>query len=126
MEVAQSQSRMVPRTTGLSALLFFGLWSVYGLVFQDRDWGTTGRLLMTYALVRRDKSDPFVASGGRLLEHPQTRDLAVNDEGRFFCDKAPGQSWLSTPAYWLSLKWGWPNPFLTPRWRLSNGPVTIG
>lgn len=111
--MSMNREQTVASSTALSAALFIGLWGIYGCVIQDRDWGTTSRLLLTYALVQDGTSEVtgFVSSGGRLLEHPQTRDLAVNDQGRFFSDKAPGQSWLGVPAYWLALGTGLASPF---------------
>ena len=68
---------------------------------HSRDWNTTTRFLLTHALVDHGTVEisTFVAKDGELLEHPPTRDLARSTDGRFFCDKAPGLSFLGAIPY---------------------------
>lgn len=92
----------------LAAGLAAALLAIYAEFHQARDWNTASRLMLTYSLVQRGEIEitPFVASHGRLLEHPQTRDLARDAAGRYFCDKAPGQSYLGAGWCWMALRAG--------------------
>lgn len=94
----------VRRQTRLqAAFVFMGLFAIYGCFRQDRDWNTSSRLLLTAGLVQDRSIDvtPYVSQNGQLLENPLTRDLAVNDQGRFFSDKAPGHSFWGAGSYAL-------------------------
>lgn len=105
------------------AVLFLGLMAFYACFHQARDWNSASRLMLTYALVQRGTIEitDFVAQDGRLLKDPQTRDLSSRGDGRYYCDKAPGQSFLGTLPYWLTRHLGLvePHPLAAPviaRW----------
>jgi hypothetical protein len=84
-----------------SVLVFASVLAAAACFEHSRDWNTATRLLLTHALVDHASIEitRYVAPAGRLLEHPPTRDLARSADGRYFCDKAPGQSFLGAPAY---------------------------
>lgn len=105
-----------PRGWGVILTLFaLSLLAVYSVFHQSRDWNTATRLLLTYALVQNGDIEitPFVTRDGTLLRDPPTRDLSSPGDGRYFCDKAPGHSFLGAPAYWAALKCGLVSPYPT-------------
>ncbi|MBX9656366.1 hypothetical protein K2Y11_22340 [bacterium] len=92
----------------MGATIFLSTWSMAACFQHSRDWNTATRFLLTHALVDHGTIEisPYVAKEGQLLEHPPTRDLAASNDGRYFCDKAPGLSLLGTIPYalyrWIS------------------------
>lgn len=92
----------------LAAAIFLGLFLFYAGFDQARDWNTSSRMLLTCAIVQNGAIEitPFVTRESKILEHPQTRDLAATADGRFFCDKAPGHSFVGVPGYALMLSLG--------------------
>lgn len=94
----------------VTAAVFLGLLATYASFHQSRDWNTASRALLTVALVqdRTIEVTRYVTLNGELVEHPLTRDLAVR-EGHYFCDKAPGHSFLGIPANWLAREAGAPS-----------------
>ena len=118
--------------TILASSLFLGLMLVFACFYQARDWNTASRLMLTYAIVQDGTIEitSLVAKNGVLLEHPQTRDLSSAGDGRFFCDKAPGQSFLGVLPYWLTLRLdiAEPHPRAAPAMRYwpADYWVTLG
>lgn len=98
-------------------LLFIAFAASLLLVFasfhQTRDWNTATRLLLTYAFTQNASIEitPFVTRDGQLLRDPPTRDMSSPGDGRYFCDKAPGHSFLGVPACWIALKTGLIEPY---------------
>lgn len=92
----------------MGAAIFLSTWSMAACFQHSRDWNTATRFLLTHALVDHGTIEisHYVAKEGQLLEHPPTRDLAASNDGRYFCDKAPGLSLLGTIPYalyrWIS------------------------
>ncbi len=80
------------------AWVFAILWASYGFFWQGRDWNSSSRLMLTYAMVDRGT----VRIDG--LED-QTRDLA-RYRGHWYTDKTPGFSIAAIPAYWLAKTFG--------------------
>jgi hypothetical protein len=79
------------------AILIGGIVLGWSACFHHtRDWNTASRLLLTHSIVQNRSVEvtPFVAVDGRLADNPPTRDLASPDKVRYFCDKAPGQSFV--------------------------------
>ncbi|HVJ80657.1 MAG TPA: phospholipid carrier-dependent glycosyltransferase, partial [Planctomycetia bacterium] len=76
--------------------LFLCLFAFYALFRHDRDWNTASRLLLTYSLAETGSIEitPYVVRQDRLLRDPFTWDMASPDKRRFYCDKAPAQSFL--------------------------------
>lgn len=99
-------------------LVFAGLMAIYACFFHTRDWNTATRLMLTYSLIQNGSIEitPMVAENGRLLQHPQTRDLSEPRPGHFFCDKAPGQSFLGAISYTILRTFGVvpPHPHAAP------------
>jgi hypothetical protein len=87
-------------------MLAAGLLLIYAGFHHSRDWNTASRLLLTFAIVQNGSVEitPFVARRGRLIDHPQTRDLSSPRPGEFYCDKAPGHSFLGVVPYWILLQ----------------------
>ncbi|MFM1802897.1 MAG: hypothetical protein RJA81_2249 [Planctomycetota bacterium] len=85
-----------------SVFLFLAVWLSSGWFHQSRDWNSASRLMLVYAL--GDRASISIDGLQR-----QTGDLAFKD-GHYFCDKAPGYSFLAVPAY-VSGKslFGWPD-----------------
>lgn len=86
-----------------TALLIGALTLAWSACFHHtRDWNTASRLLLTHAIVQNGslEATPFVAVDGRLVDNPPTRDLASPDKIRYFCDKAPGQSFVGAAVLW--------------------------
>lgn len=117
---------------GLQLGLFLSLLGIYACFHQSRDWNSATRLLLTYALTQNGSIEitPFVTRDGQLMRDPPTRDLSSPGDGRYFCDKAPGQSVLGVPVYWLLLKVGLVEPYpsglpVRPYWP-SDYWVTLG
>lgn len=87
------------------------LAGVYGLFWHSSDWNTSSRRLVTEALVRDGAVEitPWVAAPGRVglaepIPKPPTWDMSSPTPGRFYGDKAPGQSILGVPAVWLATR----------------------
>lgn len=74
-----------------AVLAFVAVWLASGWYMQARDWNVASRLMLVYALGDRGT----VSLDG--LDR-QTGDLAFKD-GHYYCDKAPGYSFLAVPAY---------------------------
>ena len=102
----------------IALALFASLCVVYSLFYPKRDWNSASRLLLSYALVQQHSVEisDFVSVDGKLLEHPQTRDLSRPRDGHYFCDKAPGHSFLGAIPAWIGIKiLGLPaHPLATP------------
>jgi hypothetical protein len=92
----------------LPALLFVGLLLVYAGFEHSRDWNTASRLLLTYSIVQHHTVEvtAFVTKNGQLHDRTHTKDLASPAPGHYFCDKAPGQSFLGVIPYWICLRLG--------------------
>jgi hypothetical protein len=77
----------------LLATLFVLVAGTYAYFFQGGGWNANSRFALTRAIVERGRIDvtPYRLTTG---------DLALR-EGRYYCDKAPGVSWMAVPAYAL-------------------------
>lgn len=106
----------------VAACVFFGHLAIYAAFFHARDWNTASRFLLTYAVVDTGGIEitPFVAWHGMVSPHPPTRDLASPDRARYYCDKAPGQSFIGIPVYAAARRLGWVGPY--PRCDERGGP----
>lgn len=73
------------------ALLCFG---AYAYFYQAGGWNQNSRFDLTRAIVEHGTSriDAY---------HKNTGDKARRD-GHFYCDKAPGASWLAVPPVWVA------------------------
>lgn len=111
MSGAKSPGRP-PYLDVLPVLLFIGLVLVYAGFEHSRDWNTASRLLLTYSIVqhRTVEVTAFVTRDGQLHDRTHTKDLASPDQRRFYCDKAPGQSFLGVIPYWICLRSGLTRP----------------
>ncbi len=71
--------------------LFAIVFGAYAYFYQGGGWNENTRFDLTRALVEQHTAriDAY---------HHNTGDLAQHD-GHFYCDKAPGTSWLAVPAY---------------------------
>ena len=71
--------------------LFVLVFVTFAYFHQGSDPNQTTRFLLTRAIVERGAADitPW---------HTRTIDKSEKD-GRFYCDKAPGASWLAVPPY---------------------------
>lgn len=86
----------------LASVTFACTFAAMACFDHVRDWNSATRLLLTHAIVddASMETTQYVSKDGRLLEHPPTRDLARTADGKYYCDKPPGQSLLGTAAYW--------------------------
>ena len=73
--------------------VFLAVWLASGWFWQSRDWNVASRLMLVYAL--GDRGSLSIDGLQR-----QTGDLAFKD-GHYYCDKAPGFSFLAVPSYIL-------------------------
>src|ERR671918_2443203 len=71
--------------------LFALVFGAYAYFYQAGGWNQNSRFDLTRALVE-DGTSRIDAS------HKNTGDKAKR-EGHYYCDKAPGVSWLGVPAY---------------------------
>jgi len=99
------------------AALFVLVLAAYGYFYQAGGWNQNSRFDLTRAIVERGTAriDKY---------HKNTGDKAKRD-GHYYCDKAPGVSWLGVPAYAAArvvLDSGGENP--TPRF-LADGAFTV-
>jgi hypothetical protein len=76
------------------AWVFVILLATYAFFWHSRDWNTSSRLMLTYALVDRGT----IRLDG--LDH-QTGDIALY-RGHYYCDKLPGYSLLAAVPYALA------------------------
>lgn len=114
-----------------AAIVFLVLLAVYAGFAQSRDWNTATRMLLTYALAQDWSVEVtrYVTQNGAFLEHPPTRDIAKTEDGRYYCDKAPGLSFHGLVPYAAILKLGWVKPYpaslpARERWP-AEYPVTV-
>lgn len=82
------------RAWTLDAIVFAILMLSYAYFWHSRDWNTSARLMLTYALVDHGT---VILDGYK--DH--SRDFAVY-HGRYYCDKTPGYSLLAVPVYALA------------------------
>jgi len=75
----------------IETLLFVLVFGMYAYFYQAGGWNQNTRFDLTRAMIERKSVDitPY---------HENTGDHAKRD-GRYYCDKAPGISWLGLPAY---------------------------
>ncbi len=113
------------RAWASSLVIAVGVLLVYGRFYQSRDWNNSSRALLTFALAEQgtiEITDYVVSPETRqILENPPTWDLASPDKKRYYCDKAPGISWLAVPIHSLNRSLGLVNGSgvgkpLTPLW----------
>ena len=83
--------------------LFLFLTSCYSFFWQDRDWNSASRLMLTYAIV--DRGTIYLDGLEIHAGNPSRKigDLAVYN-GHYLTEKAPGQSLLGVPVYSI---WKW-------------------
>ena len=127
--------RLARSDFAFAAALTATLLVVYGGFWQPRGWGTSSRLLLTYALVQTGSIEvtPFVVadSGEGLRPNVQTRDLSSTDGRTFHSDKAPGQGFLGVPAAAAAIWSGLAPPYppetqFTPRRYPTDYWITLG
>jgi hypothetical protein len=103
---ALSEALMRGPRIGLQCAVFLTLLGSYAFFWHSRDWNTTSRLILTYAMADRGT----VCLDG--LEK-QTCDIA-QFHGHYYCDKLPGFSLAATI------------PYLLARWTLGLPPHPLG
>jgi hypothetical protein len=95
-DVHQAPARPAAPTLSARSTLILGLMLLgsYAYFFQAGGWNANSRFALVRSLVERGRADitPYRLATG---------DLALRD-GRYYCDKAPGASWLALPAYALA------------------------
>src|SRR5262245_62035968 len=81
-------------TGAVAAPLFVLVFGAYAYFYQGGGWSTNSRFDLTRAIVERGTVaiDAF---------HENTGDKSERD-GHYYCDKAPGLSWLAVPPYALA------------------------
>ena len=107
---------MVSKLTSPPGLLFLLAFGAYAYFYQAGGWNQNSRFDLVRAMVERGtvQIDVYEANTG---------DKAFRD-GHYYCDKAPGQSWLALPIYALLVAFRGGEPdleFLT----LSSYAVTV-
>ena len=85
-----------PRADFIIGLVLF-LTSCYSFFWQDRDWNSASRLMLTYAIV--DRGTIYLDGLEIHAGNPSRKigDLAVYN-GHYLTEKAPGQSLLGVPV----------------------------
>lgn len=106
----------VARPTPAAWVVFLLLLGWYGYFYQGGGVGPFSRWALTAALVEHGsvRIDPY---------HTLTFDKAFKD-GHYYCDKAPGLSFLAVPAYWLARTIVGPSPGVPDR-RTMNGSLYL-
>lgn len=81
-----------------AVVLFVLLWVSFAFFHHaDAGWNVRTRLALTYAIVEQGSL--------RIDGYHDRPELETNDkaffEGHFYCDKAPGLSFVAVPVYWV-------------------------
>ncbi len=86
---------MVSKLFAPPGLLFLLAFGAYAYFYQAGGWNQNSRFDLVRAMAERGtvRIDAYEANTG---------DKALRD-GHYYCDKAPGQSWLALPVYSLLL-----------------------
>lgn len=110
---SESANDLASRDWLLAGLVAIFVLPVFAAFRQDRDWNSTSRLLLSYAIAEHGTVEitDYVAREGKLLKDPPTRDLSSPRPGEFYCDKAPGHSFVGAATIWLASKFSNVEPY---------------
>tara|TARA_R110002096_G_scaffold433381_2_gene651968 strand:- start:6200 stop:7690 length:1491 start_codon:yes stop_codon:yes gene_type:complete len=94
----------MPRSLGWKPLvgLFLIVFCAYGYFYQAGGWNQNSRFDLVRANVESGTSriDPYHRNtGDKACRGPEGRCVKAGPNTHFYCDKAPGASWLAIPSY---------------------------
>jgi hypothetical protein len=94
----------MPRSLGWKPLggVFLIVFCAYGYFYQAGGWNQNSRFDLVRANVESGTSriDPYHRNtGDKACRGPEGRCVKAGPGTHFYCDKAPGASWLAIPSY---------------------------
>ncbi len=106
--------------------LFVMVFSAYAYFYQAGGWNQNSRFDLVRANVEKGSSsiDGYEKNtGDKACRGPKGRCVKAGPEDHYYCDKAPGVSWLATPSYAL-MYWSFSDEKPSPRFLASAAHIS--